>query len=101
MTVRTHNIALRSLREKLLATLECGTARTQLEHLFGWVSMIEVHLVARETAAAVRARHFTKLSKELGRGDLPASDPVYFLLPIRPVVGDIEGSLIPGFWHTQ
>jgi hypothetical protein len=67
MAICTHHIALGGLEKDLLAALEgCATA-AECEALLGRVAMVEVHLMARETPAAVDARHVTKLAEELGR----------------------------------
>ena len=94
MTVRADDIALCRFREDLFAILECSSAGTERERLRRLIAMIEIHLVRREPAPAVRAWYGTKLAQELGRGDLPPSDALDFSFAICGVVRDVSRTLI-------
>lgn len=61
MAVRADHVALGCLSEDLLPALESGSAGAQIERLRPRVAMIEVHLVALETAATIGAGHTPKL----------------------------------------
>ena len=61
--------------------------------------MIEVHLVRRETPAAIVAGNIPKLAQERGRRVLPTPDTLDLPLAIRRVVADICRALVPPRRH--
>jgi hypothetical protein len=100
MAIRTHHIALGGLGKDLLAALESCATGAQVEFLLSRIPMVEVHLVSREAPAAIEARHLTKLTQKLRRGRLTPGDAFDLLLPIRPVIRNVSGPLIPLRWHA-
>jgi len=94
MAIGTDHIALGGLGEDQRATLQGGATGTKREGLRGPITVVEVHLVAREATAAVRAGDLSKLAEERRRGVLAPTDPLDFLLAIGGVVGPVERSLV-------
>jgi len=97
MTVRADHVTFCCLREQLSATLEGGSAGAEVERFRAWVAMVEVHLVAFEPPAAIRARNVPELSEELCRGCLAPGDALDLTLAIGRVVPDVRGAL-GGSW---
>jgi hypothetical protein len=94
MAVGTNDVAFRRLREDLSPALERGPAGAKVERLLSRISMIEVHLVACESTAAIGARNFAERPQEGCRAVLPRPNSRDFALSIRSVVADIRRSLV-------
>jgi hypothetical protein len=62
MAVGTDDVALRCLSQDLVPVLECRATRAEREALFAWISMVEVHLMTGEPAAAIGTWHFAELA---------------------------------------
>ena len=89
MAIRTNDLALRCLGQNLGLVLEGGSPGAEREALFTGISMVEVHLVAREPAAAIGAWNFAELSQECRGRRLTHGDPFDFPLAICFVVRDV------------
>lgn len=63
--------------------------------------MVEVHLMARETATTVEAGNLTKLAQE-GRGlGLATRHALDLALPVRGVVRDVRPTLVSTLGHDS
>jgi hypothetical protein len=63
--------------------------------------MVEVHLMALESSAAVFARYIAKLSEKRGRRRLPPADSLDLAVSIRSVVANVLVALTLALGHDQ
>jgi hypothetical protein len=100
VAVRTDDVALRCLGQDLAPALEGGSPGAEGEALLSWISMVEVHLVTGEPAAAIGTGHFAELAEKRSGRYLARPDAIDFLLTIRRVVGDIRRALARSRAHA-
>jgi len=95
MAVRADDIAFGCLDQELLAILERGAALQEVERLLDRIPMVEVHLMARKSTAAIDARDLAKLPEERSRGVLSTSHPLDLARPVRRVIANVRRPLVP------
>jgi hypothetical protein len=101
VTVCADNVAFRCLCQELRPVFERGSTFEELKRFLRWIPVIEVHLMACESAPAVRAWDFAKLAQERRVCILPKPHAGYLLRSIRGVIADVCRPLIARFGHTS
>jgi hypothetical protein len=99
VAVGTDHITLRDLGEQSIARREHRLGPREAEGFCRWIAVVEVHLVRRESQAAVSAGHPAQVPQELERRALPRHHPVDLFPAIAAVVLDVVGPLAGPFGH--
>jgi hypothetical protein len=97
VAVRANDVALCELPHQPFAGNGAGTPKNP-KVLTGVTSVVEIHHIRRELAAAVRARHASQAAKELHGFSLTGPDTLKFLFTMSGVVRDVVRALI-SFLH--
>ncbi len=101
VAVHTDHVAFRRLGEEFLPALERSVTLREGERLVSRVAMVEIHLVAFEAPATIRAGYVPKLPQELRRGNLSPPYAIDLALAVGGVVPDVVGPLARSDVHVS